>query len=80
MNSNVETETKYDFDELKKLLLESNGALRSSYQIALREGRDTNWESYAKKLADLLERQHKVIYSNSWGDDLLKQVFPGSVR
>jgi hypothetical protein len=45
---------------VEKLLLESNDSLRSAYQIAKRDGRDTNWKSFRNQLSDVLDRQHAI--------------------
>lgn len=52
--------------EAERLALkEPNDLLRSAYQIALRGGKDTNWQSVEARLADELEREHKIMYPNT---------------
>lgn len=41
---------------------ESNSLLRSSYQIALRDGNKTNWEAFRNQLHLALIRQHEIMY------------------
>jgi len=47
-------------DEIEKMLIESNDALRSAMQIAMRDGAKTNWSAWRQTLADLLQRQHAM--------------------
>jgi hypothetical protein len=51
----------YDIYEIKNEISESNGIIRSSYQIASRKGRDTNWETYSNKLKETLKRQFEIM-------------------
>ena len=41
---------------------ESNGLLRSTYQIASRDGKDTNWEAFRNQVHIALVRQHEQMY------------------
>ena len=44
------------------LQTEANSLLRSAYQIALREGKDTNWEAFKISLwKELIREQEKII-------------------
>lgn len=51
----------YDIYEMKNEISESNGIIRSSYQIASRGGRSTNWETYSNKLKETLKRQFDIM-------------------
>jgi hypothetical protein len=48
--------------ELEEEVKESNGLLRSTYQIASRDGKDTNWDAFKKQVYSALDRQHKMMY------------------
>lgn len=37
---------------------EANSLLRSAYQIALREGKETNWEAFKGRVYEELVREH----------------------
>lgn len=47
---------------LREALAEANEVLRSAYQIAARQGRDTNWDVYIERLHDVLAKQHAIMY------------------
>ena len=49
------TEAEFEFEQ-------ANSLLRSAYAIALREGKDTNWEAWRNQLLKELKRQHKIMY------------------
>ena len=52
-------------EEIKRLMdevKESNQIIRSAYSIAERDGKDTNWEAWRKKLEIALARQHAMMY------------------
>lgn len=51
------TEAELELDEV-------NSLLRSAYQIALRDGKDTNWEAWRNQLFKVLKKQHKLMYPN----------------
>jgi len=46
--------------KIEKLLLESNDALRSAYQVAKRDGKETNWPAFKNMLSGVLDRQHSL--------------------
>lgn len=48
--------------ESRELLLDSNEVLRSTYSIAVRSGKETNWEAFLNRVERLLKRQHAEIY------------------
>jgi len=48
--------------ELEEEVKESNGLLRSTYQIAKRDGKDTNWEAFRNQVHIALVRQHEQMY------------------
>ena len=48
--------------ELEEEVKESNGLLRSTYQIAKRDGKDTNWEAFRNQVYIALVRQHEQMY------------------
>src|SRR5690348_443154 len=45
-------------NELKK----ANEVLRSCYQVAAREGKETNWEPFLKTIDNILKEQHEILY------------------
>ena len=47
---------------LKSEVEESNGLLRSAFQIAKRDGKDTNWEAFRNQVYIALVRQHEQMY------------------
>ncbi len=49
-------------EELMEALKSANSLCRSANEIAKREGQDTNWESFQKKLDESLAIQHRVLY------------------
>ena len=55
-------------DETSKILLDAlknaNQICRSAYQIALRDGKDTNWEAFKAQCEKSLEIQMDVINNN----------------
>ena len=44
---------------------EANSLLRSAYQVALREGKETNWEAFKKCVYKELVIEHKIMYPSS---------------
>lgn len=49
----------------REILKKPNEALRSAYQIAKREGKDTNWDIFTHYLENELEREHKIMYPST---------------
>jgi hypothetical protein len=47
--------------ELRANTAESNGLLRSAYQIAKRDGIETNWDAFRNKLEAELNRQFDLM-------------------
>lgn len=47
-------------DMLEKLA-EANSLLRSAYAIALRDGKDINWEAFRNKLKNILETEQEIL-------------------
>ena len=43
-------------------LTEANDLLRSAYQIAIREGVNTNWEAFQTRLEEVLVKQSKQLF------------------
>jgi len=43
-------------------LKDANDLCRSAYQVAIREGRETNWPSFRDRLSESLAHQHRVMY------------------
>lgn len=41
----------------------ANGLIRSAFEIAKRNGKDTNWVAFRKQLDKELKRQHKILYA-----------------
>lgn len=52
----------YRTAELEIMLAESNAVLRSAMVIAERNGLETNWEPFRKRLLRVLEDQHRLMY------------------
>lgn len=50
--------------DLRAEIYEANSLLRSAYQIAIRNGQETNWLAFIGQLEKALEQQHKIIYYN----------------
>ena len=48
-------------DELLTLLQEANDLLRSAYEIASRDGKETNWKAFRARLKDALKRQNEIL-------------------
>jgi len=48
-------------------LIKANSVLRSAHEIALRKGKDTNWDAFLKTVEKELTREHKLIYPNKAG-------------
>ncbi len=52
-------------NEIKRLTIslhEANDICRSAYQIAARNGAETNWTPFTERLKDALKRQHEIMY------------------
>lgn len=47
---------------LRAALKEANDVLRSTWQIAAREGKDTNWETFASRVHVVLMAQHRLMH------------------
>lgn len=47
---------------LESALMEANGILRSTSEIAKREGKATHWEGFKVGLQAALEKQHALLY------------------
>lgn len=64
------------FEEVKKLsteelwtaLKDANDLCRAAYQIALRDGQNTEWKHFRDCLSESLERQHRVMYPKNKRD------------
>ena len=64
-----------DYGKLMDMLKEANDILRSTHAIAKREGRDTGWPTFLKRVDDVLEKQHKVLiayYDEAENGDFLE--------
>lgn len=48
--------------KLRTALKDANDLCRSAYQVAIREGRETNWPAFRDCLSESLDRQHRVMY------------------
>jgi hypothetical protein len=53
--------TKRELDLFKEVE-ESNGLLRSAFQIAERNGFKTNWDAWREQLSKTLNRQHRLMF------------------
>lgn len=54
----------------RALLIEANDVLRSSFEIATREGKETNWEVYRNRLKSVLGHQYDYLYPKTDVDNL----------
>jgi hypothetical protein len=52
-------------EEITTALKNANEMCRSAFQIAQREGKDTNWEAFKNRLHESLIIQHNVLYNRS---------------
>jgi hypothetical protein len=56
----------WDADDMRDyaayVLKDANELCRSAMEIAKRDGRDTNWETFRARLQESLLRQHAVMY------------------
>lgn len=50
------------YAERDEALAYANELCRSAFQIASRQGRDTNWSGFANRLMEALAQQHRVMY------------------
>jgi hypothetical protein len=48
--------------KLKAALEEANQICRSMWQIAERDGKDTNWEALRVQLRKALDNQHSILH------------------
>ena len=48
--------------KLRAALQDANDLCRSAYQVAVREGRETNWNAFRDCLSESLDRQNRVMY------------------
>jgi len=46
----------------KELLMEANSVIRSFCSIAERKGDHTNWDSYEKRIDEILKEQHEYLF------------------
>lgn len=49
----------------RELLVEANNLIRSFYQIAKREGRNTNWSVLKDSIERILNEQHSALMKPS---------------
>ena len=49
----------------QEMLREANDVLRSAYMIASRQGVQTNWDAFTRRVKKVLEQQHKLLYSTT---------------
>src|SRR5690242_11509449 len=54
------TDPTADAAKLLRMLEEANGVLRSAYQIATRDGLDTNWSAFKTTVENILTIQHEA--------------------
>lgn len=62
---NWEAENFKKAEKIRKLeaaLNDANDVLRSTYQIADRNGVDTNWPSFKEQVKRVLNQQHAIMY------------------
>lgn len=67
-----------------ELLEDANEVLRSTYSIAMREGKQVGWKYFQKRVQKTLKRQHKIMYpershkeccGRNMGKNYLRPVF-----
>lgn len=63
--------------KLRTALRDANDLCRSAYQVAVREGRETNWPAFRDRLSESLDRQHRVMYPPN---DKLRQDAPANPK
>lgn len=49
-------------DYAASVLKDANDLCRSAFQIAERDGKDTNWPAFRAQLEASLKRQHAIMY------------------
>ena len=54
------------YTKTMKALWAANEVMRSMYQIAIREGRDTNWPPFIERLKKELQVQHELMYPDQY--------------
>lgn len=54
-------EEQYRID-IHEQLKDANDALRSAYEVAKREGKDTRWPEFTARIKKSLDAQHKVLF------------------
>ena len=50
------------YNQLQIALKDANDLCRAAYQIAKRDGKNTNWKSFRDCLSESLDRQHRVMH------------------
>lgn len=55
----------------------ANGLLRSAYSIALREGKDTNWEAFRMQLKNTLEREQEMGFLKGYWEFQAQKIIAG---
>jgi hypothetical protein len=61
---------------LTEMLDKANSLLRSAFEIAKREGKDTYWPGFKNGLDEILKEQHRVMYPKQY---VSKVEFPSHV-
>lgn len=64
-------------ENLIEELAQANSLLRSAYSIALREGKETNWEAFRNQLKNTLERQQELGILKGYWEFQLETVLSG---
>lgn len=53
-------------DNVEKAMYDYNALLRSAYQVANRQGENTNWPAFANQLQACLEKHHATWMELCW--------------
>lgn len=53
-------------EKLKLALEQANQLLRSTYAIAMREGANTNWQTFQQQVKTVLANQHYLLYPEQY--------------
>ena len=47
--------------QLRELLVDANGLLRSAHEVAKRKGAETHWRSFKYRVKNILAEQHRFM-------------------
>lgn len=52
--------------ELKRLLIQANGLIRSFHAVCDRDGEATNWDALGRQIKEVLAEQHQHLHSEQY--------------